>query len=156
MPDVLAGLDVWGKAASDYTRTGYYAGIFVDPANLLEVAKKFFENDYILEDVSGADFQEGIMVVYHFDRLDQSGRITVRVLTSHEAPSVPSISSIFSGADWHERECYDFFGVIFEGHPNLKPLLLPDDLGEHPLIKVKDRQSFYGILPFEQMVVSNS
>jgi len=122
----------------------------------MALAKKFFENDYILEDVSGADFQEGIMVVYHFDRLDQSGRITVRVLTSHEAPSVPSISSIFSGADWHERECYDFFGVIFEGHPNLKPLLLPDDLGEHPLIKVKDRQSFYGILPFEQMVVSNS
>jgi NADH-quinone oxidoreductase subunit C len=48
---------------------------------------------------------------------------------------MPSISDIFQGADWHERECCDFFGVTFDGHPNLIPLLLPDNFGFHPLIK---------------------
>ena len=69
-----------------------------------------------------------------------------------DAPSVPSIVSVFSGADWHERECFDFFGVVFENHPNLKPLLLPDDLGFHPLLKEKNRQSLYAVLPFDQLV----
>jgi NADH-quinone oxidoreductase subunit C len=78
------------------------------------------------------------------------------VLASHDAPSVPSIVSIFSGADWHERECFDFFGVIFEDHPNLKPLLLPDDLGVHPLLKENNRQSLYAVLPFDQLVDGNS
>lgn len=156
LPEVLSGFEVLGKAASDYTKTGFYAGVFIEKSNLLNAAAVLFENGYFLEDVSGLDVHEGILVVYHFDRYDRSERLTVRVLASHDAPSVPSIVSIFSGADWHERECFDFFGVIFENHPNLKPLLLPDDLGVHPLLKENNRQSLYAVLPFDQLVDGNS
>jgi len=52
-----------------------------------------------------------------------------------DAPIVPTISQIFPGADWHERECHDFFGLTFDGHKNLLPLLLPEDADFHPLIK---------------------
>lgn len=156
LPEVLSSLEVLGKAASDYTKTGFYAGMFIEKSNLLNAAAVLFENGYFLEDVSGLDVHEGILVVYHFDRYDRSERLTVRVLVSHDAPSVPSIVSIFSGADWHERECFDFFGVIFEDHPNLKPLLLPDDLGVHPLLKENNRQSLYAVLPFDQLVDGNS
>ena len=49
---------------------------------------------------------------------------------------VPSISNIYHGADWHERETRDFYGVVFSGHPNLKPLLLDEeDADFHPLLK---------------------
>ena len=155
LSEVLSGLEVRGKAASDYAKFGFYAGMFIEKTQLLNVAALLFENGYFLEDVSGVDVQEGILVVYHFDRYDRSERLTVRVLTSHDAPSVPSIVSVFSGADWHERECFDFFGVVFENHPNLKPLLLPDDLGVHPLLKEKNRQSLYALLPFDQLVDGN-
>jgi NADH-quinone oxidoreductase subunit C len=69
-------------------------------------------------------------------------------LTSHERPEVPSISSIFSGAAWHERECFDFHGIIFINHPDLKPLLLPDDADFHPLRKeAEGRRSLSKIFP---------
>jgi NADH-quinone oxidoreductase subunit C len=155
LSEILSGVEVRGKAASDYAQTGFYAGMFIEKTQLLNVAALLFENGYFLEDVSGVDVQEGILVVYHFDRYDRSERLTVRVLTSHDAPSVPSIVSVFSGADWHERECFDFFGVVFENHPNLKPLLLPDDLGVHPLLKENNRQSLYALLPFDQLVDGN-
>lgn len=156
IPDEFSGFEAIGRAGSDYGKTGFYAGIFIESKDLLPLATRLSEKGYFLEDVSGVDVLEGILVVYHFDRYDRSERLTVRVLTSHDAPSVPSIVSVFSGADWHERECYDFFGVVFESHPNLKPLLLPDDLGIHPLIKAGNRQSLYAILPFDQMSDCNS
>lgn len=156
LPAVMSGFEVRGKAVSDYAKTGFHAGMFIEKSDLLNAASLLFQKGYFLEDVSGLDVQEGILVVYHFDRYDRSERLTVRVLTSHDAPSVPSIVSVFSGADWHERECFDFFGVVFENHPNLKPLLLPDDLGFHPLLKEKNRQSLYAVLPFDQLVDGNS
>jgi NADH-quinone oxidoreductase subunit C len=48
---------------------------------------------------------------------------------------VPSISEVFPGANWHERETHEFFGIRFLGHPNLSPLLLPEDATYHPLRK---------------------
>jgi len=111
-----------------------------------------FEQGYFLEDIAGVDVAEGILIVYHFDRYDASGRVALRLTVPHAAKKAPSIAAIFSGADWHERECYDFFGVEFENHPDLKPLLLPDDLGIHPLLKDKDRKSLFSLLPLRQMV----
>jgi len=56
-------------------------------------------------------------------------------LSRTKKPEVPSISSIFSGAEWHEREAFDFYGIRFTGHPDLVPLLLPEDVDYHPLMK---------------------
>ena len=62
-------------------------------------------------------------------------RIVVRARIPREDASIPTISHVFSGADWHEREAYDFFAINFEFHPDLKRILLPEDADFYPLRK---------------------
>ena len=62
-------------------------------------------------------------------------RVVIRCKVQRSNPEVPTISSISSGANWHERETHDFFGIKFTGHPDLSPLLLPEDADFHPLLK---------------------
>lgn len=73
--------------------------------------------------------------VYDFNHFDELCRVTIRVRIPRDTPEIPTISSIFPGADWHERETHDFFGIQFIGHPYLEPLLLPEDADFHPLLK---------------------
>ncbi|WP_291321981.1 NADH-quinone oxidoreductase subunit C [Desulfonatronospira sp.] len=128
--------------------TGYDADFFVAPQDLFKAVEKLDQTGFFLEDVSCIDMQEGFQIVYHFDRFDQPGRVGIRVMVSKDNPEVPSIYDIYPGAAWHERECYDFFGVRFKGHPNLLPLLLaPDHDGPPPLLKdessLKDMHQLY-------------
>jgi NADH-quinone oxidoreductase subunit C len=74
-------------------------------------------------------------VVYDFSHWTTLCRIVVRTRIPRSNPEVPTIADIFSGANWHERETHDFFGIKFIGHPDLKPLLLPEDADYHPLLK---------------------
>jgi NADH-quinone oxidoreductase subunit C len=152
LPAELETLPAWRKAPADYPQTGCRADLSVEADQLLPAVRLLFDRGYFLEDIAGVDVEEGIMLVYHFDRYDASRRVALRLMVPHAVKNAPSIAAIFSGADWHERECFDFFGVAFENHPGLKPLLLPDDLGQHPLIKDKDRRSIYALLPLAQVV----
>jgi NADH-quinone oxidoreductase subunit C len=61
--------------------------------------------------------------------------VVVRARVPREEPEVPTISGVFPGANWHERETHEFFGIKFRGHPDLSPLLLPEDAAYHPLRK---------------------
>ncbi len=130
--------------------TGYDLDYFVASQDLLKAVRKMDETEYFLEDVSCLDMQEGFQLVYHFDRFHQPGRVVLRVIVSRDNPVVPSISSIYPGADWHERECYDFFGVQFQNHPNLIPLLLdPEFDGPPPLLKDESaRKDLEQIYPY--------
>jgi NADH-quinone oxidoreductase subunit C len=74
---------------------------------------------------------ELIYILYSFSRNE---RIRIKTRTS-ESLAVPSITSAFPGANWLEREAFDMFGVLFEGHPNLKRILMPDEWRGHPLRK---------------------
>ncbi len=115
---------------------GYEIGYFVTPQRLVQAVRKMDRAGYFLEDISCIDLQEGLEVVYHFDHYDAPGRIVVRTMASREDPQLPSICEIYPGAGWHERECHDFFGVRFMGHPHLVPLLLdPEYEGPPPLLK---------------------
>ncbi|MCL5935109.1 MAG: NADH-quinone oxidoreductase subunit C, partial [Firmicutes bacterium] len=60
---------------------------------------------------------------------------TVKTKADKEVPRVPSVTAIWGAADWQEREVYDLFGIVFEGHPNLKRILLSDDFPGYPLRK---------------------
>jgi NADH-quinone oxidoreductase subunit C len=131
----MKGLEVVSSARMSPEKTGLVRSVFLTPKELLKAATSLYEQGYFIEDVSVLDTSDGFMVVYHFDHFTAPGRVALRVLVPHDIPEVPSVSGIFSGADWHERECHDFFGVIFTGHPNLVPLLLPDDADSHPLVK---------------------
>lgn len=87
--------------------------------------------------VSGIDWQdEGLEMVYHLWSFTKGHELTVKTKISYDDPSVPTVSDLFPAADWHEREARDMFGINFEGHPNLVPILLPEDMTDHfPLRK---------------------
>jgi NADH-quinone oxidoreductase subunit C len=65
-------------------------------------------------------------------------RLRVKVGLAESDVHVPSVTSIHPGANWHERETFDFYGVIFDGHPDLTRILLPDDWEGHPLRKTEE------------------
>ncbi|WP_312795385.1 NADH-quinone oxidoreductase subunit C [Tianweitania sp.] len=88
-------------------------------------------------DVCGADYParpQRFDVVYHFLSPRQNQRIRVKVLTDEDTP-VPSIISVFPGADWYERETYDLYGILFSGHPDLRRILTDYGFEGHPLRK---------------------
>lgn len=66
-------------------------------------------------------------MVYHFCSTKYRHRLTFKVPLDRAKPEVPTIMEIFPGADWHEREAWELFGINIIGHPNLKTLLLPED-----------------------------
>ena len=134
-PSWMEGLRTLCRAESAFDRTGKTWSVFVEPDDIIAAARRLYELEFFLEDISAVDTGEGLVVVYHFDHFIRPGRIALHVIVPHETPVIPSVSNVFSGAQWHERECHDFFGIRFAGHPDLSPLLVPDDLDYYPLIK---------------------
>ena len=91
-----------------------------------------------LSDVSGVDYnpkEPRFGVNYHLLSMKHKlrMRLTVRLAGDAGAPHVPSVTSIWPGANWFERETFDLFGVTFVGHPDLRRILLPPDFRGHPL-----------------------
>ena len=81
------------------------------------------------------DEQAGLAVVVHVYSLAGRHHVFLRTMLNGPSPRLPSATGIYRGADWHERETWEMFGVAFEGHPGLVPLLLPDGFEGHPLRK---------------------
>ena len=122
----------------EYAARGVHLDVQCSPQQIVETAKMLDEAGFFLEAISGVDWikEEQLEVVYDYNRTDgQFCRIAVRVRIPRSEPSVPTISDIHPGANWHERETHEFFGIKFEGHPYLVPLLLPEDADFHPLLK---------------------
>ncbi|HEX5335969.1 MAG TPA: NADH-quinone oxidoreductase subunit C, partial [Propionicimonas sp.] len=71
-------------------------------------------------------------VAYHLQSMTHNRRLRVEVSCPDADPHVPSIVAIYPAADWHERETWDMFGIIFDGHPHLTRILMPDDWVGHP------------------------
>ncbi|MGE4293172.1 MAG: NADH-quinone oxidoreductase subunit C [Desulfovibrio sp.] len=136
--NLFDGLPLECKAKADFAATGQEWVFFLKPTVLRKAVTRLREDAWFIEDVFALDTTDGILVVYHFDKMTSPGRVTLKVLVSRENPTVPTISDIFQGADWHERETFDFHGVLFEGHQNLIPLLLPAEEDQRiapPLLK---------------------
>jgi NADH-quinone oxidoreductase subunit C len=76
-----------------------------------------------------------IAIVYQLHNLYDNSRVRLKIYLPVENPAVPTLTSIFASANWMERETYDFFGVIFEGHPNLKRILNVEDMIIFPMRK---------------------
>jgi len=154
-PAWLKGLPALRTEAHQREATGLAWSVFIGPDQVLEAAGRLDGEGYFLEDVSGLDAAEGFLVTYHFDHWQRPGRVALRVLLAHEAPILPSISDVFGGAEWHERECRDFFGVQFEGNPNPGALLLPADFEIHPLCKeAEDRKPLRELLTQGEVIAS--
>ncbi len=103
-------------------------------------------------DVLGVDYhprRPRFEVVYHFYSTVKKHRLRLKVRVD-DGESVPSLTHIYQGLNWPERETYDMFGIVFDGHPNLKRIYMPQDWEGHPLRKdyplrgYKDRYNPYG------------
>jgi NADH-quinone oxidoreductase subunit C len=94
--------------------------------------------DYI-EDLCGADYlgKKGprFEVVYHLYSMRHRHMIRIRAEVPEDDCAIETVSDIWAGANWHERECYDMYGITFNGHPDLRRILMPEDWEGHPLRK---------------------
>jgi NADH-quinone oxidoreductase subunit C len=79
--------------------------------------------------------EQGLEVVTRLDNLDAGLAVTMRARLPAGTTRCPTLTGVFRGADWMERECYDMFGVVFEGHPDLRRILLGEDWEGFPLRK---------------------
>ena len=85
--------------------------------------------------VSGVDYlgtPDRLHSVYHLTSMTYRRRIRLEVAVSAEDPHVPSVVAVYPTADWHERETYDMFGIVYDGHPGLTRILMPDDWDGFP------------------------
>ena len=89
-----------------------------------------------LTDITGIHFPEqelSIGVIYHLHSLQNNVRVRIKVFMDGNEPKVPTATTLWEGANWMERETYDFFGIIFEGHPNLLRILNVDEMTVFPM-----------------------
>ena len=118
--------------------------IEVKPEELLKIAKELKNKGYayfsfitavdpVKISIYGVDQKEKFLLRYRLSSLKDS--VTLKLEIPRDNPVVDSVSSIWSGANWHEREVYDLFGITFKGHPDLRRILLPEDWQGHPLRK---------------------
>ncbi len=101
-----------------------------------------------LQNLTAVDWvkRDTIQVVYHLFSYAHRHEICVRVDLPRTAPRVASVVSLWPTANWHEREQYDLLGVVFEGHPDLRRLLMPDDWVGHPMRKdFREPKSYRGM-----------
>ncbi|MGH3370809.1 MAG: NADH-quinone oxidoreductase subunit C [Nocardioidaceae bacterium] len=113
---------------------------FIRRADLLQVAQTLRDDPTLrfefCSGVSGVHYpgDEGreLHAVYHLLSMTHNRRIRLEVTCPDADPHIPSVVSVYPTNDWHERETYDFFGIIFDGHPALARIEMPDDWPGHP------------------------
>jgi NADH-quinone oxidoreductase subunit C len=115
--------------------------IHLNSENWKEIAK-FIKTDKELkfdscQCITGIDLgeQANLEVRYNFHSMKHKHKIEIRIETDRKKPNIPSVEQVWRGADWHEREVYDMFGIKFKGHRDLRRMLLPDDWKGWPLRK---------------------
>ncbi len=137
---------------------GLQPALFIKPEQLTEVCR-FLRDDEatyfdFLSCISAVD--DGIAagtftVVYHLASIPYKQQLTLKVRIANDRhpdqlPALPSVSSVWRTADWHEREAFDLMGIFFENHPDLRRILLPDDWEGYPLRKdYQEAETYHGI-----------
>jgi len=127
--------------------TGLQPALLIAPDHIADVCLELRNNPNTYFDflscITGVDYgvEAGRFgVVYHLASIPYKTQLTLKISKENnrnedDLPSFPSVSSVYRTADWHEREQYDMLGIYFEGHPDLRRLLLPDDWEGYPLRK---------------------
>ncbi|MBD1362766.1 NADH-quinone oxidoreductase subunit C [Mucilaginibacter sp. ZT4R22] len=136
-------------------RTGMQPALLIDADRIAEVCLELRNNPRTYFDflgcLSGVDYgvEAGRFgVVYHLSSIPYNLQLVLKISKANsrdleELPSFPSITSVYRAADWYEREAYDMLGIYFEGHPDLRRLLMPDDWEGFPLRKDYQNAEYY-------------
>ena len=120
-----------------------------DILKVMQTAKDDPRLDFkFLRCLFGVDhMEEGLEVIYQLLSYEKGHEVTIKTRLPQDDPRLPSVTPVWKGANWHERETRDMFGISFEGHPHLVPLLLPEDMTDHfplrkdtPLAEVEEWQ----------------
>jgi len=136
-PEVIAGEQI----------VGLQHALLIDKERIAEVCLELRDNEKTYFDflscLTGVDHgveDNKFSVVYHLASIPFKSQLTLKVFVEHDRssevlPSFPTVSHIWKTAEWHEREAFDLTGIYFEGHPDLRRILLPDDWEGYPLRK---------------------
>jgi NADH-quinone oxidoreductase subunit C len=109
--------------------------------NILEILKFIYKDQKLaftfLTDITGIHYPERdeLGSIYHLHNMQKNKRIRLKAFFPKSDPTIDSVTPLFSSANWMERETYDFFGIIYKGHPNLKRILNVDDMDYFPMRK---------------------
>ncbi len=114
--------------------------LHIAPEHIAEVCQTMRDDESLrfelCSSVSGVDYlgkdERRLHAVYHLTSLTYRRRIRLEAAVTADDPHLPSVTSVYPTADWQERETYDMFGIIFDGHPGLTRILMPDDWEGHP------------------------
>ena len=120
--------------ATHYDRTGSHLDVTLAGDGLRTAAQTLQGRGFYLEDLTAVDHRTHREAIYRFNLYEGPCRVTVRV-KADMADAVDTVSDLYPGANWMERECHEFLGVTFKGTPDLRRLLLPEDSDFHPLRK---------------------
>ncbi|PES85824.1 NADH-quinone oxidoreductase subunit C [Bacillus anthracis] len=113
--------------------------LVVEPSKYYEVMELLRSHEELafdyMSELHATDFVTHMEVYVHLFSYGKKQSVAVKVKLDREAPQVESVTALWKGADWPEREAYDLLGIVFKGHPNLSRILMPDDWIGHPLRK---------------------
>lgn len=114
--------------------------IEVHPANIVQVCRFMKEEQKFvrLSGLTGVDWypaEPRFEVIYLLHSLEKNQRVRLKARVASESPEIDSVTPVWRGADWYEREVFDLFGIVFRGHPDLRRLMMPEGWDGHPLRK---------------------
>jgi NADH-quinone oxidoreductase subunit C len=154
--------DRFGDAVGALEGTGNDAAAVVSPEKIAEVCRFLRDEPALqfdcLSNLSGVDYpkQGHIQVVYHLFSYRLRHWIVLKVNASRDNPVVPTVSDVWSAANWQEREVFDLLGVDFAGHPDMRRILMPEDWPGHPLRKdFVEPQEYHGISTSRESLLKN-
>lgn len=133
-----------------------YPTINVPTEQLKNVAKKLFENGYdFLLNLTGMDYKDSLGVIYHISSsVDKNAMVVLKTTTDNrENPVIPTVSDIWESANLYEREVYDFFGIRFINHPDMRRIFLRQDWNGYPFRKDYDSNPELNPVPLENQTI---
>ncbi|MCU0782700.1 MAG: NADH-quinone oxidoreductase subunit C [Verrucomicrobia bacterium] len=121
----------------DAKAKGYHLDVTVTSDQVVAAAEIARQHGFGMDTVTGVDWMAAgqMEIVYDFFHPASVLHLVIRTRVPRDKPELPTIQGVFPGANWHERETHEFFAIKFLGHPNLTPLLLPEDADFYPLRK---------------------
>jgi len=142
LEQVKSRLESYIDSSSQFRDENTYV---VDPVKIVEVLNILKEElgFTFLVDLTAVDYlgikSPRFEIVYYLHRFgedyNQNIRVRIKTKISEDNSTIDSVTSIWKGADWLEREVFDMFGIVFKGHPDLRRILMPEDYDEYPLRK---------------------